>query len=33
MERKFELSENERKELEQSTKEAKKALEGKDKEI
>ena len=33
MEKKFELSENERKELEQSTKEVKKALEGKDKEI
>ena len=33
MEKKFELSENERKELKQSTDEAKKALEGKEKEI
>ena len=33
MEKKFELSENKRKELKQSTDEAKKALEGKEKEI
>ena len=33
MEKKFELSEKERKELEQSTEEAKKTLEGKEKEI
>ena len=33
MEKKFELSEKERKELEQSTEKAKKALEGKEKEI
>ena len=33
MEKKFELSERERKELEQSMREAKKALEGKEKEI
>ena len=33
MEKKFELSERVRKDLEQSTEEAKKALEGKDKEI
>ena len=33
MEKKFELSENERKDLKQSTDEAKKALEGKEKEI
>ena len=33
MQKKFELSENEREELEQSTEEAKKALEGKEKEI
>ena len=33
MENKFELSEKERKELEQSTEEVKKALEGKEKEI
>ena len=33
MQKKFELLENERKELEQSTEEAKKALEGKEKEI
>ena len=33
MEKKFELSERERKELEQSMGEAKKALEGKEKEI
>ena len=33
MEKKFELSEKERNELEQSTEEAKKTLEGKEKEI